>query len=208
MIKRSLCRHCGRCLQPCEHPECEPYERCIHACPHGLIQVSGEKYGVEELAEILMRHVDYFRRCGGGVTFSGGEPLMQSQFLLELARKLDCHVALQTSGYADKDVFQAVVGEMDFVMFDIKLADRQQHMTYTGVFNDRILANLDFLRRSGTDFLIRTPLIPGITDTEDNLDAIQRIVGGDPWETLPYNPMAGAKYPMLGMHYALQDRKS
>lgn len=150
------------------------------------------------MAGILMRHADYYRRCGGGVTFSGGEPLMQSQFLMELARKLDCHVALQTSGYADSEVFQAVVGEMDYVMFDIKLADRQQHKTYTGVFNDRILANLDFLRKSGTEFLIRTPLIPGITDTEENLEAIRKIVGGAPWETLPYNQMAGAEISDVG----------
>ena len=116
---------------------------------------------------------------------------------------LDCSLALQTSGYAEEETFRAVVQQMDYVMFDIKLADRSLHRRYTGVYNDRILANLDILRRSGTEFVIRTPLIPGITDTDENLTAVQKLVQGDPWETLPYNVMAGAKYPMLGMRYSL-----
>ena len=203
MVKHILCRRCGRCLRPCGHAECEPFGRCVHACPNGLLTISGQRYEAGVLAEILRRNEDYYRRWGGGVTFSGGEPLMQAQFLLELTGMLDCSLALQTSGYAEEETFRTVVQQMDYVKFDIKLADRSLHRRYTGVCNDRILANLDILRRSGTEFVIRTPLIPGITDTDENLTAIQDLVQGDPWETLPYNVMAGAKYPMLGLSYSL-----
>ncbi len=82
---------------------------------------------------------------------------------------------------------------------DIKIADSSLHKKYTGVTNDKILSNFEILKRSGKPYLIRTPLIPGITDTKENLDAILKIIGNSRWEQLPYNTMAGAKYKMLNM---------
>jgi pyruvate formate lyase activating enzyme len=96
-----------------------------------------------------------------------------------------------------------VIEKLDFVIMDIKLADNDLHKKYTGVGNKKILENFEILKKSGKPFLIRTPLIPGITDTEDNLKKIKSIIGNADWEQLPYNTMAGAKYKMLGMEFNL-----
>ena len=91
---------------------------------------------------------------------------------------------------------------------DIKLADTGRHKKFTGVGNEAILSNFEFLKKSGKPFLIRTPLRPNITDTAENLDAIKQLIGTSDWEQLPYNKMAGAKYKMLGMSYELSTLRS
>jgi pyruvate formate lyase activating enzyme len=138
----------------------------------------------------------------GNVTFSGGEPLMQHEFLLEVLEQIpDFSVAIETCGFAKPEVFQQVIQQMDLVYMDLKLADDTAHRTYTGVSNQIILENLEILRRSGINCVVRTPLIPKITDTDENLSAIRKLVGGLSWELIPYNDLAGAKYPMFEMEY-------
>lgn len=195
-----------RCYEKCSHPDCQPFGRCIHICPNNCLETVGKTYSSDELAEKLLRYSDFLKLNNGGVTFSGGEPLMQADFLCEMLDILNAngvHTAIQTSGYADESVFSRVVEKLDYVMFDIKLADRELHKKYTGVYNDVILRNLETLKNSGKEFIIRTPLIPNITDTQQNLDAISEIIGDCPHELLQYNEFAGAKYPMLGMEYKL-----
>lgn len=202
MIKHSQCEGCGSCRRGCRHAECQPYGRCLHACPKGLISLSGERMTSAELAERLLVNRDFF--ADGGITFSGGEPTMQAAFLLETAEWLKgVHLTVETCGYAEPQHFRAVVDRMDYVMMDIKLCDEAQHRRYTGRSNRLILENFTYLRKSGKPYLIRTPLIPGITDTQENLDGIREIIGESPWELLDYNPFASAKYPSLGMTYPL-----
>jgi pyruvate formate lyase activating enzyme len=110
---------------------------------------------------------------------------------------------METCGYADADTFSHVTSLCDFVYMDLKLANREQHIRYTGVDNARILENASLLQASGIPHAFRTPLIPGITDTQDNLDAIRAIVGDSSWEQLAYNPLAGAKYGSVGKEYPL-----
>jgi pyruvate formate lyase activating enzyme len=129
---------------------------------------------------------------------------LQHEFLLALAKELaGYHLCIETCGYATAETFSAVVERMDLVIMDIKLADAALHRAYTGVDNEKILKNFRFLRESGKPHLIRTPLVPNITDTEENLKAIAAIIGESPWEKLPYNQMAGAKYDMLNMKFEL-----
>ncbi len=201
MVKQQLCRHCGICQKPCTHPECQPFGRCLYACPHGLISQVGTEWEAAALARRLYRYADFFAAYGGGVTFSGGEPLMQADFLIDVARRLPFHKTLETCGFAPPETFLRAVGQMDEILFDIKLADPGMHKRYTGQGNAWILRNFSFLQKSGKCCRVRTPLIPGITDTEENLEAIASLVGDTPWEKLPYNALAGAKYSMLGMEY-------
>lgn len=201
MIKHNLCTHCGRCKKPCRHEACKEFERCLYACPNGLISVSGEHVEAKTLAERLMKDADFYNSNGGGVTFSGGEPLYQPEFLCELMRAVKMHKAIQTSGFVSPKVFQKVLELCDYVMLDIKLADRELHKQYTGVYNDCILENYAILKASGKPYIIRTPMIPDVTDTEENLKRIQDIIQESPWEKIPYNQMAGAKYAMLGLDY-------
>lgn len=202
LVKTNLCTGCGRCRQGCNHPDCREFDRCIHICPNGLISVSGRNITSKELAERLMKDAEFYKKNGGGVTFSGGEPLMQPEFLFDTISQLDCHTAIETSGYADEEIFKRAVDKIDFFIMDLKIADRQLHKKYTGVYNDAILKNFEYLIESGRQCLIRTPLIPGICDTKENLSAIEKIIGGRAkWEKLKYNDMASAKYKMLSMEY-------
>ena len=143
---------------------------------------------------------------GGGVTVSGGEPLMQADFvceLFDLLGKKGINRAIETSGFAPSDVFRRVIARCDFVYCDLKILSPEDHLKYTGVSNEQILRNIEILRESGVPYKLRVPLIPGITDTEKNLSEIRAMTTPDEVEYLPYNNLAGAKYPMLGRTYDL-----
>ena len=128
---------------------------------------------------------------------------MQWEFAAELLSCLHGRVntAIETSGYAVEDAFRAVIDRCNFIYMDLKLMDYEKHKTYTGVSNDRILQNAEYLKASGKPHTFRTPLIPNITDTEENLAAIRAFVGEDSWEQLPYNTLAPAKYVSVGREY-------
>ena len=199
-----MCCHCGNCRLPCDHDECKPWGRCVHACPNGCLDISGEKTSVAALIQRIEKYRTFFEVSGGGVTFSGGEPMLQAAFVCAVADGLQgIHKAIQTSGYTDADTYQRVISKVDYVMQDIKLADPALHEQYTGVDNAPILRNVQWLMESGKAFLFRVPLIPDITDTPENLRQISELVGDCPVELLSYNKLAGAKYSMLGMTYTL-----
>ena len=207
LYKSARCRHCGKCARPCSHPECQRWGRCLRVCPEGCLTVAGREWTAEELYVRLERDRDLFGE-DGGVTFSGGEPLLQWRFVCETAdrlRKAGIRCAVETSSFAPEEAYREVLSRMDFVMADCKLMDGQAHRTYCGVPNDGILKNLGILMQSGVPYLIRVPLIPGITDTEDNLRAISAFVGDSPVELLPYNAMAGAKYASVGKRFVLPE---
>lgn len=169
--------------------------------------MAGTAYTAEALAEKLYADRDVFAMSGGGVTFSGGEPLLQADFVCAVSGLLhreEIHTAMETCGYASPNVFRRTAEQMDFVIMDIKLADPVLHKQYTGADNGVILENFRWLASCGKPYEIRTPLIPGITDTEENLAAIRNIIGDSKWEKLPYNTLAGAKYGNFGMEYTLE----
>jgi len=206
MVKESRCLHCGLCRVPCDHPDCQPFGRCLHVCPQGCLTVSGTPWTADALAEKILKNRTMLEMLGGGVTFSGGEPMLQHGFLLELIPKLQgMHTAMETSGFADPEVFRAVCEKLDYVMMDVKLSDSASHREWTGVPNDTILENLRWLKRSGIPHEFRTPMIPGVTDTAENLAAIEALTAGSKWTKLPYNTLAGSKYPMLGMVYPFKE---
>ena len=204
MYKKARCRSCGSCQAPCDHELCRPFGRCIRACPENCLEITGREVSAAALACELKKTAEVLGDDFGGFTFSGGEPLLQADFLLALTEELaGYHLCIETCGYATAETFSAVVERMDLIIMDIKLADAALHRTYTGVDNERILRNFELLRQSGKPYLIRTPLVPHVTDTEENLRAIGAIIGDSPWEKLPYNQMAGAKYDMLNMKFEL-----
>lgn len=206
MYKSVRCIDCKSCQKECDHEECQPFGRCILSCPENCLEIAGKTFEVKELANELKASAEILGESFGGFTFSGGEPFAQADFLLALINELEgYHLCIETSGFVDSEIFESVINKLDLIIMDIKLADSELHKKYTGVDNELILKNFEVLKQSGKPYIIRTPLIPNITDTDDNLSAIKKIIGDSIWEKLPYNAVAGAKYKMLGMEYPLDD---
>ena len=206
MYKEARCLKCDLCKTTCNHSECQPYDRCLYICPMNCLEVVGREVEASELAAELKRTADVLGDSFGGFTFSGGEPLMQSDFVLEVIRYLPGHhFCIETSGYSSKRVFSQVLDNVDYVIMDLKIADEAMHKSYTGVSNIPILKNFDTLCKSGKECCIRTPLIPGITDSEKNLSEIKDLVGNLHHELMPYNPIGAAKYKMLKMSYPMHE---
>ncbi len=191
----------------CHNPEGQSFEK-EEMVKKGERSICGETWTAEALAAKLLRNEEIFRMTGGGVTFTGGEPLSQAPFLLEVLRLVECriHTAVETSGYAPPEVFREVLGRTDLVMMDIKLADSERHRRWTGASNSLISGNLGILIASGKPFIARIPMIPGVNDDKENLEATAELLEGasglQSVELLPYHRTAGAKYPMLSREYA------
>jgi pyruvate formate lyase activating enzyme len=152
----------------------------------------------------------FYEDSKGGITLSGGEPLMQADFVksfLDSARLAGIHTALDTSGFVQKSVFQEVTKSADLVLFDLKIMDEALHRKYTEKSNRLILDNFKWLIRQKTDFIIRIPLIQNITDTPENLQAIRAIlkqaINIQRIDLLPYHQTACNKYNRLGLAYSL-----
>ena len=160
----------------------------------------------EVLAKVLPDRP--FFRSHGGVTLTGGEPLEQPDFALALAallRRENIHVAMETCGFASPDAFRAVLPHISLFLYDWKITDPGLHRHWTGEDNRLILQNLQLLHDSGAEIILRCPVIPGVNDTAENLDAFAGFVSSvnplTPIELLPYHKTAGAKYEMIGMEY-------
>jgi pyruvate formate lyase activating enzyme len=166
----------------------------------------GEDYTTDALATILNRQAEILNMNDGGITFSGGEPLMQADFLMELIEKLEgIHLLLDTSGHAPAETFRRVATRCDLLFFDMKVIDPEGHKFHTGVLNDRILSNLASMDDIGTPFVARVPLVPGVTDTPENFTAIANAVRDlktlQHVDLLPYNLAAGGKYAACGLEF-------
>ena len=207
MVSHGSCIHCGACKRACPHPDhCVLCGACIQACPHHLRHIAGIMYTPEELATKLLRGREFLNRNAGGITFSGGEPTAQPEFLLEVLERLSgMHRAIETSGYCDQDNFKAIISNLDYIIMDIKMVDPVKHKYYTKADNSRVLTNLEILKQSGKPFRIRIPLIPGVNDDEKNLTDTAKLLRDarnlDFVELLPYHRTAGAKYDMVGLEY-------
>lgn len=210
ITKVRLCTHCGACSAVCPAggtSKCIGCQKCVSACKQGLISIAGLDTEAKDIAKQVMKNAEILKMNAGGVTFSGGEPLMQPDFLLEIRRLLSpLHAAIETSGYAEEDVFRRVISALDYVIMDLKIIDPEKHMRYTGVKNDRILKNLIHLKNSSVPFQINIPLIPSVNDDQDNMEKTAALLESAPnlhrVALLPYHKAAGAKYESAGKAYA------
>ncbi len=189
----------------CHNPEGISREPQVMRGPAGE-RIVGKIYTSERLASILNGQADILRANEGGVTFSGGEPLLQAPFVAEVIDQLKgLHVLLDTCGYGREADFRLVAERSDMIYYDLKLMDQQLHKQYTGMGNDLILHNLHVLSTLGIPFVVRVPLIPGVTDTDTNLSAIGAVVKGLPGllrvDLLTYNKAAGGKYRAVGREF-------
>jgi pyruvate formate lyase activating enzyme len=224
------CIYCKTCVHVCpvkaitfegdkqviNRAACVRCRICSEACPTGALKLVGREINVEELMKEIEKDVLLYDSSGGGVTFSGGEPLFQPLFLREAlkeCKKGDVHTALDTSGHGSPKVFKSIIEYVDLFLYDLKLLDDEAHQKYTGVSNKIIKKNLVTLVEEGRgeDVILRFPLIPGITDTEKNLNElinfILQLKGMNEIDILPYHDIS-EKYNRLGMEYKMKVHKS
>lgn len=196
VINRTICTACGACAE---------------ACPTGALRIIGRRMSVEELIKEIEKDTIVYDSSGGGVTFSGGEPLFQPLFLKEAIKECKgrkIHVALDTSGHAPPEIFESIAKYVDLFLYDLKLMDSKEHEKYTGVPNKLILQNLMALVKKGRgrDVIIRVPVVPNITDTDENIrkliEFIQQLRGVEEVDLLPFHDVS-EKYMRIGKKYLM-----
>jgi len=224
-IVADRCIQCGSCMAACEHDavirladgsysvdalHCTRCGECAEQCPTNGRKLIGEERSVEDVLDEVVKDLVFYQESGGGVTFSGGEPLAQSDFLLALlaeSRERGLHTCVDTSGMAGEPALLRVATLTQLFLYDIKLMDDNRHRMFTGVGNEVILSNLAALAAIGADVWIRVPFIPGVNDDRANLDALAEFLGGleadYPVFLLPYHLIAQDKYGRLGHVYPL-----
>jgi pyruvate formate lyase activating enzyme len=193
---------------------CTRCEICISACYSGARQFSGRTVTVSEVMKQVKREIPFYDESGGGVTFSGGEPLMQPGFLsalLRACREQEIHTVVDTSGFANWNIIEQISRDVDLFLYDLKHMDSSRHREVTGVPNELILSNLLALYQHGHRILVRIPLIPGINDDEQNLRQSGEFLACLPKlegvELMGYHNIAYAKYEALSRVYKLADTK-
>lgn len=199
--------------------KCEKCGACVEACPSSAMSWQGQEYDMDSLLEEVLRDRNYYKQFGGGVTCSGGEPLLQYEFISEFFKHLQeegITTALDTCGCAPRKNLEQVLPWTNYILYDMKLFDSDQHKQFTGAPNELILENLryaaDFVR--GADhpmrIWIRTPLIPGITSKLDNIEKIGTFIRDnlldvvERWELCAFNGVCVSKYDKLGTAWAFE----
>ncbi|MEG0276379.1 MAG: glycyl-radical enzyme activating protein [Coprobacillus sp.] len=219
------CIHCGLCEKAAYENQMtfdsgRPYfhlgyqgdfDNLIKACPSSAIQYDSQAYDIDELIE-KVKQDEVFYKHGGGVTVSGGEPFMQGEFLIELLKRLKAegiHTAIETSLYTSLELIQEALPYLDLIYADMKICDEQKHIEYTGVSFQTIQKHIKYILESKykDKVIIRTPLIPSMSATDQNITAIARfLVSIYPevkYELLNYNPLASSKYSLVDLEYGL-----
>ena len=220
--EKKRCIGCGACVDGCpqkaliltssgvatDAARCTGGGTCVDLCPAGARERTTIAIGVDRLMAEIQKDVIFYDASGGGVTFSGGEPLLQPDFLTEMLTvcgDVGIHRAVDTAGYAQRAVLERVARHTDLFLYDLKLMDPERHRRYTGVSNRRILDNLRWLSRQGAVVDIRIPLLPGVNDDDDNLQQVIDFlttlprIGGV--HLLPYHDFQKNKYAKLGLPY-------
>lgn len=216
---RERCVVCGRCVQACnagatamdneavsfKRTKCSGCGACCVACPTGARKKIGSTMTVEEIMQIIRRDIIFYRESGGGVTFSGGEPFAQPEFLRQLVAacgRIGIHTAVETSGYFDWDQVKDIIALLDCIFIDIKHMDDQLHQKWTGVSNQQILKNIRLLSPAHLKPIIRVPLIEEVNANERNIrqmcEFLQQNASLEGIELLPYHDLGGIKHTAIG----------
>ncbi|MDI7246914.1 MAG: glycyl-radical enzyme activating protein [Bacillota bacterium] len=217
------CIGCGKCVEACPNgchgvtregvrvfrrEACIGCGRCAAVCASEALQLVGRSMSVDEVAETVLRDIPFYRLSGGGVTISGGEPLLQDAWcraLLKCCREEGVSTAVETAGNVPWKNLERILPVTDYVMYDVKVLDALMHREWCGSTNLRVLENLRLLRNTSVNLIIRIPVIPGVNDTSEFVAEVGNMVDGYPnlmgIELLPFNKLGKAKYTALGREY-------
>jgi pyruvate formate lyase activating enzyme len=224
---KEKCTGCGQCVQICpveaitisqgrswtDRGACDSCGKCIEVCPNGARNLIGKSVSVEEVFQEVARDAVFYRRSGGGVTISGGEVATNPEFVIDLLKKCQwagIHTAIDTCGDAKWEVLEKIISHSDLVLYDIKLINLEDHTRYTGVSNRQALSNARRLAKLYAEhpMIVRVPIIPGYTDSVENIEAIARFTAEElgtfiEVDLLNYNPLGVSKYRRLERDYEL-----
>lgn len=220
MYSGAKCIGCGTCVSVCpadaltlsanristDFNRCTLCGKCADACPTKAFEMSGKIMSVSDLMEIIEKELVFLDQSGGGVTFSGGEPLLQAEMLIEAldeCGKRGIHRAVDTAGFARRETILEVAKHTDLFLYDLKIMDSSLHEQWTGVGNELILSNLRAIAEAGSEIIIRIPLIGGVNDDEENIRKTAAFIASLPGNRkevhlLPYHTIAQHKYAKLG----------
>ena len=220
IYRQERCIGCSECIQICpqkgltpatngvvsDPAKCDLCQTCADHCPSEAIEFVGRKVTVDEVIREIEKDIAFYDESGGGITLSGGEPLMQPEFLLQILEAcaaLDLHRTVDTTGYTDSERLLEVARKTDLFLYDVKLMDAAKHRDFTGVSNEQILNNLKLLAQDGAHIQVRVPIIPGINNDAENIDRTAAFVadlpGVEQIAILPFHNSARGKYGRLGM---------
>ncbi len=227
LFTKSKCIGCGECVKVCPSEACKLTKegiitvselcnlcgKCAEVCPTLATEMSGQMQSVAELLEIIEKERPFFDQSGGGVTFSGGEPLLYPEFLCEIldaCGERGIHRCIDTAGLVKTEILLDVASRTDLFLFDLKHMDSEKHKQWTGVGNELILQNLQALAASGSAIQIRLPLIKGINADAENIKATATFIAALPGakkstNLLPYHNIASGKDQKLGQKRDLSD---
>ncbi|HTP14139.1 MAG TPA: glycyl-radical enzyme activating protein, partial [Bacteroidota bacterium] len=229
ILREDRCVRCGDCAKLCRNAAireeggayvtsrdlCKQCGDCTKLCYAEAREIVGYDVTVEELGKEIRKDRVFFEQSGGGVTFSGGEPFLQHEFLkaaLEMCRQSDFHTTVDTTGFTSAAILEDISPFIDLFLYDLKTLDDDKHQDYTGVSNRVILENLRLLSRAGKNVIVRVPVIPGVNDTAEDIDKIGTFVASlrniPEIQLLPYHQTGVEKYQRLGLHYAMDRTQS
>ena len=207
MYYKNKCTGCGKCMEVCPFnlKKCELCGECVKHCPHEARKICGREYTIDEIFTEVSKDKLFYDTSGGGVTFSGGECMLQIDFLAEILKKCrenGINTAVDTAGNVPWDYFEKILPYTDLFLYDIKAVDSEIHKNFTGVSNNLILNNLTGLFARTANIRIRIPIIPGVNDTTAETRNIKKFLSEyKPLEIelLPYHSMGEHKYDALNM---------
>lgn len=226
MYQEMNCIHCNKCITACkkgaisvnnkgfiDRDICTACGECVNVCPTGALVLKGKKMTVEQVIKELKKDAINYRRSGGGITLSGGEPLMQSEFsreLLKASKAQGWHTAIETTCHANSEIIEDVFKYIDLALMDIKNIDSDMHKKYTGVSNELILKNVKTVSKL-TQMVVRVPVIPEFNSSEQSILDICKYVKTlnniDTVHLLPYHTYGENKYALLGREYPMKETR-
>ena len=206
MFYKNKCTGCGKCREKCPNSmeKCDLCGRCSLFCPQDARDICGKEYTVDEVLKEVLKDKAFYETSGGGVTFSGGECMLQIEFLtkiLKACKENGIHTAVDTAGHVPYERFEQILPYTDLFLYDVKCFDSDKHRQYTGVENQLILKNLKRLLATGTPVWVRIPIIPTFNDTVEEMQKIKAFLSScgapEKVELLPYHAMGEHKYAAL-----------
>jgi pyruvate formate lyase activating enzyme len=225
MFRTNRCKSSKACMQACpleaitwndgpvtNWEVCDDCGKCVEVCFTGAREMIGRSISTNQLMEEIERDIPFYDQSGGGVTFTGGEPMYQSEFLQEVllaCKERQIHTVVDTCGHTSWENIESIIPFVNIFLYDLKLIDEIKHKKYTSVSNQLILKNLQKLSKAGKHIIVRIPLIPGINDDIESIELFRVLLEALPTvdgvELMPYHQIGQAKYQALGRMYRLDD---